>query len=183
MFSPYSTTQIMIHCTSPAIGLITHYSTFVPSPLDRQLCAKNGELADTRSKTKGNNESSQSMPVKILTVKEFNVCLTLHQEGAIKKRLRKEKNMDLTLNWLAEIWKSFSLWTSTQPTFVQVAFGIGLFYLVLQSLRLLYRFVYFTLSGLMAGRGRPKIKKDFKPPSRPKKHVTIDDEAPPFVFR
>jgi hypothetical protein len=91
--------------------------------------------------------------------------------------------MDLTLNWLAEIWKSFSLWTSTQATFVQVAFGMGLFYLVLQALRLLYRFVYFTLSGLLAGRGRPKIKKDYKPPNRTKKHVTIDDDAPPFVFR
>ena len=91
--------------------------------------------------------------------------------------------MDLTLNWLAEIWKSFSLWTSTQPTFVQVAFGVGMFYLALQALRLLYRFVYFTLSGLLAGRGRPKFKKDNKPPIRPQKHITIDDEAPPFVFR
>jgi hypothetical protein len=88
--------------------------------------------------------------------------------------------MDLTLNWLAEVWKTFSLWTSTQPTFVQVAIGMGLFYLVLQALRLMYRFVYFTLAGLLAGRGRPKVK---KPPIRPKKHVTIDDDAPPFVFR
>jgi len=91
--------------------------------------------------------------------------------------------MDLTLNWLAEIWKTFSLWASTQPTFVQVAIGMGLFYLVLQALRLIYRFVYFTLSGLLAGRGRPKVKKGYKPADRAKKHVTIDDDAPPFVFR
>ena len=91
--------------------------------------------------------------------------------------------MDLTLNWLSEIWKTFGLWTSTQPTFVQVGLGMGLFYLALQALRLLYRFVYFTLSGLVAGRGRVKVKKAYNPPNRAKKHVTIDDDAPPFVFR
>ena len=91
--------------------------------------------------------------------------------------------MDLTLNWLAELWNAFSLWTSTQPTFVQVAFGMGLFYLVLYFLRLLYRFVHYTLSGLFAGVGRPKIKKDMKAPNRVKRHVTLDDESPPFVFR
>jgi hypothetical protein len=91
--------------------------------------------------------------------------------------------MDLTLSWLADMWNSFSLWTSTQPTFVQVAIGMGLFYLMLQALRLLYRFVYFTLADLLAGRGRPKVKKNFKPSAHTKKHVTIDDEAPPFVFR
>ena len=91
--------------------------------------------------------------------------------------------MDLTLNWLAEVWNAFSLWTSTQPIFVQVAFGMGLFYVVLNILRLLYRAVHFTLSGLFAGLGRPKIKKELKPPIRSKKHVTLDDDAPPFVFR
>jgi hypothetical protein len=91
--------------------------------------------------------------------------------------------MNPTINWLVEAWTSFSLWTSTQPTFLQVAMGMGLFYAVLQLFRLIYRVVYFTLSGLFAGRGRPKLKKDFKPPSRSKKHVSIDDDAPPFVFR
>jgi len=47
------------------------------------------------------------------------------------------------MNWLAELWGTFSLWTSTQPTFVQVAIGMGL----------------------------------------AKKHITIDDDAPPFAFR
>ena len=91
--------------------------------------------------------------------------------------------MDLTLNWLVEVWKAFSIWTSTQPTFVQVAFGMGLFYLVLLLLRLSYRVSVYILKGLFAGRGRPRPKKDFKPPNRSKKHVTIDDDTPPFVFR
>ena len=91
--------------------------------------------------------------------------------------------MDLTLNWLAEVWIAFSLWASTQPTFVQVALGMGLFYLVLYFLRLLYRFVHYTLAGIFAGAGRSKIKKDMKPPNRAKRHVTLDDESPPFVFR
>ena len=91
--------------------------------------------------------------------------------------------MDLTLNWLAAVWNAFGLWTSTQPTFVQVAIGMGLFYLVWYSLRMLYRIVHFTLTGLFAGPGRPKIKRDMKPPNRAKKHVTLDDDSPPFVFR
>ena len=91
--------------------------------------------------------------------------------------------MNITINWLVEAWSSFSLWTSTQPTFLQVAFGMGLFYVVLQLLRLLYRVVFFALSGLFAGRGRTQVKKDFKSPNSPKKHVSIDDDAPPFVFR
>jgi hypothetical protein len=91
--------------------------------------------------------------------------------------------MNITINWLAEVWSSFSLWTSTQPTFLQVALGMGLFYVVLQLLRFLYRVVYYTLSGLFAGRGRRGVKKDFKPPNRAKKHVSMDDDAPPFVFR
>jgi hypothetical protein len=91
--------------------------------------------------------------------------------------------MDLTINWLIEVWSTFSLWTSTQPTFVQVAFGMGLFYAVLLLLRLLYRFIHLGVSGLFVGRGRPKVQKDFKPPNRAKKHISIDDDAPPFVFR
>lgn len=91
--------------------------------------------------------------------------------------------MDPTLNWLVEVWGKFSLWTSTQPTFIQVAFGMGLFYVVLQLLRLLYHLVFYMISGLFAGRGRPRVKKGVKPTGRGKKHATIDDDAPPFVFR
>ena len=91
--------------------------------------------------------------------------------------------MNITINWLAEVWSSFSLWTSTQPTFLQVALGMGLFYVVLQLVRLLYHIVHYTLSGLFASGSRSKVKKDFKPSNRAKKPVSIDDDAPPFVFR
>ena len=91
--------------------------------------------------------------------------------------------MDFTINWLIELWSSFSLWTSTQPTFIQVALGMGLFYVVLLFLRLVYRFIHISVSGLFAGLGRPRVKKDFKPPNRTKKDVIMDDDAPPFLFR
>ena len=91
--------------------------------------------------------------------------------------------MDPLLNWLVETWKVFIAWASTQPTFIQVAFGMGLFYLVLQLWRLVYRIGVYIITGLFAGRGRPRPKKDLKPPNRAKKHVTMDDDAPPFVFR
>ncbi len=91
--------------------------------------------------------------------------------------------MDPILNWPVEVWKTFSVWASSQPTFLQVALGMGLFYLVLQLWRLFYRTSVYIVTGLFAGRGRPKTKKDLKSPNRPKKHVTMDDDAPPFVFR
>ena len=87
------------------------------------------------------------------------------------------------INWLIELWSTFSLWTSTQPTFVQVALGMGLFYLVVLLLRLLYRFVFISVSGLFAGLGRPRVKKDFKPPTPTKKDVSMNDDSPPFLFR
>lgn len=91
--------------------------------------------------------------------------------------------MDPSLNWLVETWKAFSVWASTQPIFLQVAFGMGLFYLLLQLWRLVYRISVYILTGLFAGRGRPRTKKDLKPPNHAKKQATIDDDAPPFVFR
>ena len=91
--------------------------------------------------------------------------------------------MDPSFNWLVETWKAFSVWTSTQPTFLQVAIGMGLFYAVLQVWRLVYRISAYILTGLFAGRGRPRAKIDLKPPNRAKKHVTMDDDAPPFVLR
>ena len=91
--------------------------------------------------------------------------------------------MDLTINWLTDLWSTFSLWTSTQPTFVQVAFGMGLFYGVWLFLRLLYRVVYLGVSGLFAFGGRAKVKKGYKAPNHPEKHVTLHDNAPPFLFR
>ena len=91
--------------------------------------------------------------------------------------------MDLTLTWPVEAWKAFYIWASTQPTFIQVAFGMGLFYLVLLLCRLSYRVTVYILSGLFTGRGKSRKQRDVKPANRSKKHVTVDDDAPPFVFR
>jgi hypothetical protein len=90
--------------------------------------------------------------------------------------------MDSSVNWLAEIWEKFSLWASTQPTFVEVAIGVGLFYVVLLIVRAAYRFIAFLISGLFSGRTRFKRKRDTKPQGKTKP-ITIDDEAPPFIFR
>lgn len=90
--------------------------------------------------------------------------------------------MDSSVNWLVEIWEKFSLWTSTQPTFVEVAIGVGLFYVVLLIVRAIYRFAAFLISGLFSGRPRFRRKRVVKTQGKTKP-VTIDDEAPPFIFR
>jgi hypothetical protein len=90
--------------------------------------------------------------------------------------------MESSANWLAEIWQKFTLWASTQPTFVEVAIGIGLFYILLLIVRATYRFFAFLLSGLLPGRSRFRRKRDTKPQGKTKP-ITIDDEAPPFIFR
>ena len=90
--------------------------------------------------------------------------------------------MDSSVNWLVEIWEKFSLWASTQPTFVEVAIGVGLFYVVLLIVRAVYRFVAFLISGLFSGRPRFRRKRVAKTPGKTKP-VTVDDEAPPFIFR
>jgi len=90
--------------------------------------------------------------------------------------------MDSSVNWLAEIWEKFSLWASTQPTFVEVAIGVGLFYVILLIVRAIYRFIAFLISGLFSGRHRFKRKRVVKPPGQTKP-ITIDDDVPPFIFR
>jgi len=90
--------------------------------------------------------------------------------------------MDLSVNWLAEIWEKFSLWASTQPTFVEVAIGVGLFYVVLLIVKAIYRFIAFLISGLFSGRPRFKRKRVVRPPGQTKP-ITIDDDVPPFIFR
>ncbi len=90
--------------------------------------------------------------------------------------------MDSSVNWLAEIWEKFSLWASTQPTFVEVAIGVGLFYVILLIVRAVYRFGAFLVSGLFSGRPRLKRKRAVRPQGQTKP-ITIDDEAPPFIFR
>jgi hypothetical protein len=91
--------------------------------------------------------------------------------------------MEMIPNWLVSNWDQFSLWVTNQPTFVEVAFGVGLFYVVLQILRMCYKFLGFLFSGLFAGPRSFKKRKKKPTQSRGKKAVSMDDDAPPFVFR
>ena len=83
---------------------------------------------------------------------------------------------------IAESWEKFSLWASTQPTFLQVALGVALFYVIFFIVRAIFKFVFFILSGLFSGRPRLSRKRSAKP-QRQTKPITIDDDAPPFIFR
>lgn len=129
-------------------------------------------------------EQKRVRAVKFLTAAVLDCLLDIAAgQGYQKTKTERSIKMDPTLLRLVEVWKAFSVWTSTQPTFLQVAFGMGLFYLVLQLWRLVYRISIYIFTGLFAGRGRPRPKKDLKPPNRAKKQVAMDDDAPPFVFR
>ena len=87
------------------------------------------------------------------------------------------------LNWILNIWDKFSVWAAVQPTFMQVAFGIALFYAALQIAKLLYRLTMFLLSPLAATPRRFKKQKDLRPQPRRQKAASADDDSPPFVFR
>ena len=83
---------------------------------------------------------------------------------------------------IADYWEKFSLWASTQPTFLQVALGVALFYIVLYIIRAIFKFSFFIISGLFSG--RPHFgKRRATTPQRQTKPITTDDEAPPFIFR
>jgi len=86
-------------------------------------------------------------------------------------------------SWFVEIWDKFSIWVTNQPTFVEVAVGIGLFYVSLQIVRLLYKFVIFLVSPLFSMPVRFKKQKDLRPKPRSKRSAPPDDDSPPFVFR
>ena len=86
-------------------------------------------------------------------------------------------------SWFVEIWDKFSIWVTNQPTFVEVAVGIGLFYVSLQIVKLLYKFVIFLVSPLLARPVRTKKQKDLRPKPRSKRAATQDDDSPQFVFR
>ncbi len=83
---------------------------------------------------------------------------------------------------IADFWEKFSLWASTQPTFLQVAIGVALFYVVLLIIRAIFKFAFFIISGLFSGRPRFGRRRTVKP-QRQTKPITIDDEVPPFIFR
>jgi uncharacterized membrane protein len=91
--------------------------------------------------------------------------------------------MDTMLNWLVSNWDKFSIWVTNQPTFVEVAFGVGLFYVVLLGLKILFKLLVFFFSGLFSGPRRFKKKRKIPAKNSGQKPVTLDDDTPPFVFR
>ncbi len=91
--------------------------------------------------------------------------------------------METILNWLINNWDKFSLWVTNQPTFVEVAFGVGLFYLVLLIVKAAFKVIVFLLSGLFSVPGRFRKQKDMRAKIHSKKPVSTGEEAPPFVFR
>jgi hypothetical protein len=91
--------------------------------------------------------------------------------------------MELIFNQLANNWDIFSIWVTNQPTFVEVAFGVALFYAVLQIVKALCKVIMFLLSGLMSVPRHFKKQKDMRVKPRSKKPAATDEEAPPFVFR
>ncbi len=91
--------------------------------------------------------------------------------------------MEAILNRLANNWDIFSIWVANQPTFVEVAFGVGLFYLVLQVAKALFKVIVFLLSGIWSVPLLFKKQKDMRVKPRSKKPDATDEEVPPFVFR
>ena len=87
------------------------------------------------------------------------------------------------LGWIIDIWDKFGVWVTNQPTFVHVAVGIGLFYAVLQILKLSYKIIVFLFAPLSASSRRIPKQKNRRPMPRRTKTDDHDDEKPPFVFR
>jgi hypothetical protein len=87
------------------------------------------------------------------------------------------------LSWIVNNWDKFSIWVTNQPTFVEVAFGIGLFYVVLQIVKLLYKLFVFLFTPLWEISARFKKQKGLRPGPRKQKTAPPDDDSPPFVFR
>jgi hypothetical protein len=100
-----------------------------------------------------------------------------------KKKERKVDVMEMILNWFVSNWDKFSIWVTNQPTFVEVAFGVGLFYVVLQIVKVLWKLLAFLFSGLFASPRRFKKNKKKAAKTSGTKPITLDDDAPPFVFR
>ncbi len=91
--------------------------------------------------------------------------------------------MEVILDRLLNSWDTFSIWVANQPNFVEVAFGVGLFYLILQIIRGISGVIKYFLSGLFSVPRRFRKQKDIRVKTRSKKSATTDEEAPPFVFR
>jgi hypothetical protein len=92
--------------------------------------------------------------------------------------------MGAMLTWIVNIWDKFSLWVTGQPTFVDVAFGIGLFYVALQIAKAGFKLIAFLFSSLSAATpAHFKKQKSKRPRPRSSQKPPPDDESPPFVFR
>lgn len=87
------------------------------------------------------------------------------------------------LTWIETIWGQISVWITSQPTFVEVACGIGLFYTVLKVIKLIYRLFAVFISPLLSRPVRFKKQKDLRPKPRSANSAPQDDDSPPFVFR
>jgi hypothetical protein len=87
------------------------------------------------------------------------------------------------LNWILNIWDKFSMWVGAQPTFVQVACGIALFYVTLQLVKLSYKLIILLVAPLSQTPRRFKRQKDLRPKPRKQKATPSDNDSPPFVFR
>ncbi|CAB1065349.1 hypothetical protein D1BOALGB6SA_10146 [Olavius sp. associated proteobacterium Delta 1] len=87
------------------------------------------------------------------------------------------------LSGIVNNWDKFSVWVANQPTFVQVACGIGLFYVALLILKLCYKLFVLLFSPLLAVPSRFKKQKDLRPGPRKQRPAPPDDDSPPFVFR
>ena len=87
------------------------------------------------------------------------------------------------LSWIANSWDKFSIWVTNQPTFVEVAFGVGLFYLVLQIVKRFFKLLGVLFSPLLANHMPFKIQKNLRPGPRKPPKAPPDDDSPPFVFR
>jgi len=87
------------------------------------------------------------------------------------------------LNSILITWDKISVWVAAQPTFMQVAVGIAIFYAALQIVKLLYKLVVYLLAPLLATPRRFKKQQDLRPKPRRPKAAASDDDSPPFVFR
>ena len=87
------------------------------------------------------------------------------------------------LSWIVNSWDKFSIWVTNQPTFVEVACGIGLFYVTLQIAKLLFKLFVFLVTPLLETSVRFAKRKDLRPGPRKPKKPPPDDDSPPFVFR
>ena len=86
--------------------------------------------------------------------------------------------------WVVNISDKFSLWVTGQPAFVEVAFGVGLFYVALQLAKTVFKLIAFLFSSLSAAvPARLKKQKLQRPRPRSPQKPPPDDESPPFVFR